>query len=326
MRIDLLLTSRSAITYETHAANRVAAVCEKRGIPYKKIFLSDGVLQDYVRYVAEDPPKRILSFDPILPYETPFCDLVGVPQLMWAKNSLSEAAHFLTSKHGMVGLPIPTTLSKTVYLPHGVERIQRMEPLFDVVFFSPLVDPACLRERWKEFFPEEVISLLDVTVSSGKPAYETLKDAPWPISLCHTIEAVEEYVKAKRAYKVISSFKGHTLDVFGEHIGSNWYRRLPNALNIRLHASLPYTAHFDVLAQSKLAILDPLDRCWELHAAAVGCLPLMADLENLHEQIAVYIGDSKKREKALESYQEHIERQTWENQASRLIEAMSDEN
>ncbi|MCC5832661.1 MAG: hypothetical protein JJU12_06425 [Chlamydiales bacterium] len=322
MRIDILLRSRNAFNYEIYAAKRLSGMLERRGIPFKQIVFSDCILLPYLQFLEKDPPRSIVSFDPILPYQTPFCDFVGVPQLLWVKNSLCEAAHFLTSKYGIVGLPTPTDLDKTVYLPHGIEAIPRQEDQFDVVFFSPLVDTECLRERWKEFFSDEVIELLDTAVSSGRPAYETLKEAPCPLSLCHSIEAVEEYTKAVRAYKTISSCKGHTLDVFGEHIGNNWYRRLPNALHLRLHAPLPYTAHFDVLAQSKLVILDPLDRSWELPAAAAGCLPLMADLEDLHEQIALYLADSKKREKALERYREPIELQTWDNQAGRLIEIM----
>ncbi len=325
MRIDFLLKSRSGFTFENYAAKCISAVFEQRGIPYKTIYLSDGILQDYISYIGEEPPRRILSFEPLLPYEIPFCDFVGIPQFLWAKNSLSEAAHFLKSKFGTVGLPTPTELPKTVYLPHGVELRAPQKPLFDVVFFSPLVDTACLRERWNEFFTAEVIELMEAILpctSSGISIYEKLEKAPLQLSLCHTIEAIEEYSRAERAYEVIASCRGYTLDVFGEHIGSSWYRRLPNASCVRLHAPLPFTAHFEVLSQSKLVILDPLDASWKLPAAASGCLPLMADLEDLHEQIAFYLGDSKKRRKAIESYQEDLQNQTWENQAGHLIEAL----
>jgi hypothetical protein len=322
MRIDLLLTSRSGFSYENYAAKRITEEFEKRGVPHKKIFLSDGIFNDYIRYVEEDPPHSILSFDPILPYETPLCDLVEVPQVIWAKSSLSEAAHFLQSRFGRVCLPTPTRLSKTFYLPHGVEARTQKESLFDVVFFSPLVDTTCLRERWSEFFSVEVIEIIEKSLCSEKPLYTIFREASFPISLCHTIEAVEEFERAERAYQVITHYKGNVLDVFGEHIGSNWYRRLPNSSTIHLHASLPYAAHFDVLAQSKIVILDPLDCSWELPAAASGCLPLFANRQDLNEQIALYLGDSKKREKALDSYQERITAQNWEIQSARLIEIL----
>ncbi len=285
MRIDLLLTSRRAYTYENYVADRVTPLFQKHNIPYKKIVLCDGVFQDYIRYIFDNPPHHMVSFDSMLSYQAPFCDLVSLPQFMWACNSQSEAVPFVGSKFGKVGLPNPSDLPNTVYLPHGVESIKPQKNQFDVVFFSPLVDLACLKER-------EVDSL----------AYE------------------EEYQRADRAFEVISSAQGYTLDVFGSHIGANWYRRLPKGASIHLHAPLAFTGHFDVLSKSKVVILDPLDRAWALHAAAAGCLPLRTDQKDLHAQIALFLADEKKRQKALLGYQEQIEGQTWEKQALHLIE------
>lgn len=323
MRIDLLLESRSSLTYEHHAAQHIVKEFEKRQIPYKKIMLSDGILQDYMQYVRDHPPHQMVSFTALLPFEPPFCDVVHVPQLMWAQNSLSEAAHFLVSKFGTIGLPSPTTLPQTVYLPHGVKRLTPQAPLFDVVFFSPLVDLACLRERWNEFFPKEVITLIEKGIQqrlADVSAFPLLQERNHSFSLCHAFEAIEEYIRAERAQHVIFSCEQYTLDVFGEHIGNNWYRRLPNPTCVHLHAPLPFTAYFEVLSQSKIVILDPLDSSWTLHAAAAGCLPLRADKEELQQHIALLLADSKKREKELESYQEHIEAHSWDNQVSRLIE------
>lgn len=284
MRIDILLLERYGYTYPNYSAKRVAEVFEKKRIPYKKIFFSDGVLQDYMRYLREDPPSWMVSFAPLLPSDPPFCDLVHIPQFIWVRNSLSEAAHILNSTYGKIGLPTPSNLSNTVHLPHGVEVMARKQALFDVVFFSPLVDVDCLRQSWQEFHSDE------------------------------------DSIKATRAYQVISSFQDISIDVFGEHIGNNWYTRLPNSAHVHLHSQLPYTEHFEVLAQSKIVVLDPLDVSWELPAAAAGCLPLMADRDDLQEQIRMLLADSKKRSKALETYQEQIQKMTWENQTDQLIE------
>ncbi|MEZ5315501.1 MAG: hypothetical protein R3E91_04770 [Chlamydiales bacterium] len=323
MRIDLLLTSSIESTYENYMAKQIIFEFEKLGILYKKVLLFDGVLQDYLQLLEKDPPVTMISFQSILPYQSPLGDLVGVSQLMWVMNSLSEGAHFLTSEYGTLALPNPTNLPRTLYLPHGVKPLTSKKPYFDVIFLSPLVDTNCLRKRWIEVFSDPEIDRINDVITQanlGYSIYELLKNSSDSLTLKYKIGIIEEYLKAKRAYRVITSCRDYPLDVFGDHIGRDWYLRLPNAEGIHLHPSLPYTAHFDLFTESKIVILDPLDTSWRLAAAAGGSLPLRADLEDLHEQVLFYLADDQHRLEALQDYQEEIQNHTWETQVSQLID------
>lgn len=298
-----MLSQESGYTYETYCLGKVVETFEKKEIPYKKIFLNRGILQDYLAFVENSPPAQWLGFSLLLP----LCDLFEIPQSVWGENSIAEVKPHLNFKKGKVFLPVRAP--QTYHMPHGVERLSPQEPLFDTVFFSPLIDLVSLRERWKEFFSEEIVAALT--------AGEVLENDPTG----HLLAAAEEYQKAKRAFTVISNAK-KPLHVFGEHMGNNWYLRLANAEHIYLHASLPYTEHFTVMRQSRIVILDPLDWRWAVSAAAAGAVPLLADREDLHEQIKAILTDSKKREEELNQYQNEIETLTWENQVSHLIQQL----
>lgn len=302
-RIDLLLSQECGYTYETYCSHKVAQILEKKEIPYKKIYLNRGVLNDYLVFVERDPPEQWLGFAPLIP----LCDLFDIPQSVWAESSIAEVKPHLSFKRGKVFLPTPTPQAHCI--PHGVERCVPHEPLFDTVFFSPLVDIENLKERWREFFPEATASLLE------------RGEAPQDDPTGHLLAAAEEYLKAKRAFSVIST-ASTPLHVFGEHIGNNWYRRLANAAHIYLHAPLPYTEHFSVMRQSRIVILDPLDWRWSVTAAAAGAVPLLADREDLHDEIKALLADSKKRDSELKKYQNEIEALTWENQVSHLIKQL----
>ena len=278
MRLDLVLNNRTAYSYEGYTSRKVAAVLKKKKIPFKVIYLSDGILQDYIRYLSDNPPNYMVSFTDLFPYDCPFCDVVQVPQFFWTMQSLCEAAHFLNSNFGKIGLPYPCTLAKTVYLPHGVESTPPQQRLFDTVFFSPLIDLHDLEKMWEDFFPKHMIAIIKKALATSLPPYEAvmcaLKGNTEPISLNHLLDAVETHQRAKRAYDVITSFEGGYIDVFGAHIGNNWLKRLPCAQWVRLHHTLPYTEHMEVLKQSKQIIIDPLEPHWYLPAVAAGCKPL----------------------------------------------------
>ncbi len=258
MRYDLLLTDRKAYTYEGYMARQLAANFEKKKIPFRRIYLNDGILQEYMRALQEDPPSWIISFLNFLPFEPPFCDIVQVRQFVWLRSSVEGASSYVGSKYGLLGLPKHCDLPNTVFLPHGVETMPFEERVFDTVSFTPL--------------------------------FEGTK------GITHTTHG--------------------RLDIFGEHQGSNWLKRLPPTVS--LHIGLPYTEHFSVLARAKLLIVDPDDIHWKMAAVAVGCLPLMADEEDLQDQIATFLADSQKRKIYLEHYYPQLH--SWERQTEQLLE------
>jgi len=301
MRLDLVLRERTAYSYEGYTSRQVAAALEKKKIPFKTICLGDGVLNDYIRFLQEDPPSYMVSFTDLFPYDRPFCDVVQVPQFFWTNHSLSEAAHYLNSDYGKIGLPYSCDLPRTVYLPHGVERSPPQEKFFDTVIFSPLMDLTNLEKMWEEFFPREMINIIKAAIETGLLPYEAvvhvLEGNTHPVSMNHLLNGVETYQKAKRTYSSIASFEGECLDVFGEHIGNNWLKRLPNVNKVRLHYKLPYTEHLAVLKQSKQVIIDPLEPHWIMPAVAAGCIP---------------VGYSS----------EKFQPQSWEKQTDQLIELL----
>lgn len=258
MRYDLLLTDRKAYTYEGYVAQQVTTKFEKKRIPFRKVYLSDGILHDYMRSLQEDPPSWMISFHNFLPFEPPFCDIVKVRQFVWLKSSIEEASNYVGSKCGLLGVPQQSDLSNTVFLPHGVEALPFEERIFDTVSFTPL--------------NEEKNGITHTTYGR--------------------------------------------LDIFGEHQGNNWLKRLPPTVS--LHIGLPYTEHFSVLARAKLLIVDPEDIHWKMAAVAVGCLPLMADEEDLQDRIATFLLDPQKRKIYLEHYYPQLH--SWERQIEHLLE------
>jgi hypothetical protein len=146
----------------------------------------------------------------------------------------------------------------------------------------------CFHILWEYFFPADMIDLIKAALETNLPSFEAvskiLEDHKRPVSLNHLLNAIETYRKAKRTYEAIVSFEGEHLDVFGEHIGNNWLKRLPNVSKIRLHHTLPYTEHLAVLNQSKQVIIDPLEPHWILPALAAGCTPLGYELDNYQPQ------------------------------------------
>ncbi|MCH9628103.1 MAG: hypothetical protein S4CHLAM2_17560 [Chlamydiales bacterium] len=272
MRFDLVLSNRQSYSYEGYTARQLAAALEKKKITYKCIYLSDGILNEYIRYVEEDPPTSMVCFSDHFALERPFCDIVRVPQLFWVQHSLAEAAHFVHSDFGKIGLPEPSTLPNTVYLPHGVTSDPPLEPVFDTVFFSPLIDLDDLKRMWEDFYPKEVLEKLKRAIASDLPPYEAASAVvDHPAELTLLFQGVCSYKKAVFAHHAITSFEGERLDVFGEHMGNNWLKRLPNASKVHLHYKLPYTEHLEVLKQSRAVILDPLEPHWAAPAQAFGC-------------------------------------------------------
>lgn len=270
MRFDLVLGDRKSYTYEGYSAKCVAAQLEKKNIPFKIIYLSDGIFNDYLRFLQNDPPTSMINFIDLFQHDYPFCDMVQVPQFFWTQHSISEAAHFLNSQYGKIGLPQASPFPQTVVLSSGVENTSKEKPIFDTVFFSPLVDLDDLEKIWEDFYPQNIIALLKKIIQTEVTSEEIIKTFKTE-SLSLILRGVERYRKAKRAYEIISTFEGGYLDVFGEHIGNNWLKRLPNAKWIRLHYKLPYIEHLEVLKKSKQVIIDPLEPHWIAPAIAYGC-------------------------------------------------------
>ncbi len=267
-----MLSNRLGYSYEGYTARQMAAVLEKKGIGFNFVYLSDGNLNEYIRYLSDAPPTSMVSFSDQFMLERPFCDIVRVPQFFWAKHSLAEAAHFLHSEFGTIGLPHATTLPRTFHLPHGVTPASAQERTFDTVFFSPLVDLNDLEAMWEDFYPSDILKKLKQAVATALPPYEAataVMEDPSTLSLL--LQGICSYRKAQFAYQAITSFEGERLDVFGEHVGNNWLKRLPNVKRVHLHYKLPYTEHLEVLKQSRAVILDPLEPHWAAPAQAYGC-------------------------------------------------------
>lgn len=320
MRIDLLLSDRKGYSYENLTRQAICKEFEKKGIEYKTIFFSDGILHDYMQYLHEDPPFYLLSFHYLLTYDKPFCDIVHIPQFVWVQDSLAEAASFLGSQYGKIGLPRPSSFSQVHFLPHGINHTPFRERMFDVVIFSPLLDLESLQEKWKEFYPLKEIEILqEAILHNSEKKLHQCTDAVDKPTFGHMIKSFETFLRASRLQKVIPAIK-HRLDIFGEHIGNNWGTRLPLSPQCLLRPELPYSERFTVLSQSKIVLVDPLDSSLELQAAAGGCLPIKIDQEDVHEKIAFYLDHSQKREKALESYYDRILNFTWEKQTNCLLE------
>jgi hypothetical protein len=119
---------------------------------------------------------------------------------------------------------------------------------------------------------------------------------------------VEEYLKAARSRHLIECVRGRRVDVFGEHVGNNWLRRLKNVDNVYLHSSLPYTEHFEVLKETKtllrqqVTVKDGSDE-WLFAALALGCEVVTNGSPYLREVLDMpFYSTEEERQTLLENY------------------------
>lgn len=363
MSIDCLLRERKGYTFEHYAASQLAKILDHS---FRIICLSDGILQDYLLHLQKTPPNWTMAFTDLFFQEKPFCDIVRVPHFFWVEDSLSSAVHYLQSKFATIGLSDRAYCKRLAkpnlcFLPHGVdlslvnERYEQRP--FDAVLFADLVDTDCTVESWQTLFSKKVVTLLKRSVELCSKnrhwlpiegVIEGLKEIEIPpdeVSLNDLLYGVETYLKANRIYELISSIEGVRLDVFGEHVGNNWLRRLKNSEWIYLHAELPYTEHFEVLKLSKVVLFDALDSSdhlekWFLAALATGCLPITNETSYLKEllgdnellfypskdwkammqKIRLFLDRPKQRRALIDQLQEELlPNHSWEKRAGELL-------
>lgn len=361
MDIDILLKERKNYSFESCAAQKVRAIFERMGISSNIFCLSDGILGDYLMKARSHPPDWTLSFSDLLPQQKPFCDIVQVPHFFWVEDSFAPAAHYLNSKYAKIGVrdrSLHSFQPNVHFLPYGVETTccDKESPLFDVVYFADLADREVKERTWRELFSDQAVELIKTASSSCRQnrslnpfisIVSLIKDPEQlsQISMHDLIYGVEEYLKAERAYQLISSFEGIRLDVFGEHVGKNWFVRLKNSEWIYLHGPLPFSEHSEVLKRSRIVIFDHFEskeECdpWFLEALAAGCLPLTnktpyleelvsdspifyKDPQELLRKIEFYLKFPEKREELVHTLAETILRNhSWEKRTQELIELL----
>jgi hypothetical protein len=312
MRVDLILSDRKCYSYEAYAAERVVRYFIGAKIPHQLIYLSDGILVDYMNYIKTEPPSWTLSFSYLTPYQKPFCDVLNLPQFLWVSDmNIPLALHFIGSSFGRVGLRNWQLCQKLAapnffFLPQGVDSAKKVSSRqFDVVLFENLVSLNFLEQTWKEIFSEQAIEQIKRAICLGEP----LEVKPYYFY-------VESYLNAQKVSVIVEKFKKVSTHIFGEHAGNNWLKFLP--ITTHLHAPLPYIEHFEVLKMSKIAIIEPTSE-WYLPALAAGCLPLPPDEEQAH----YYLSHSKEREALIEEIKHKIEIPTWEQQTEQLFKVMT---
>jgi hypothetical protein len=166
--------------------------------------------------------------------------------------------------------------------------------------FANLVDYEDLYATWKEHFaPLHIEALFDALSLYRKNPQRlpieillcTLHQRTRSSQVClaDLLYALEEAIEAEATYTLVSSLKVPRIDLFGEHVGNNWLRRLPSPECVHLHSSLPFVEHYRVLAQSKVLLCDGVHTPdgappWLLPALALDCLvvtpstPYLCDL------------------------------------------------
>jgi hypothetical protein len=310
MRVDLLLSNQSCYTYEAYAARHVSRCLKNLHLAHQLIYLSDGLLQDYLISLQEAPPAWTLSFVNLTPHKKPLCDVMRIPHFLWLEESVGSAFHYLNSTFGKIGvhdseLCKKLSASNVLLLPHGVDtQICEEKKVFEVVVFADLLDLAFLEKTWNELFEPHAITSIKKAIA--------LKD---PFQIPAYFFYVEQYLKAQKTVQRVATFHKIALTIFGEHAGNKWLQILPH--NIHLHTQLPYIEHFEVLKRSKIALMDPSSH-WYLPAIQAGCLPLPAHEETIH----FYLTHPKEREKSLQKLRAKALDHTWEKQVNQLINLM----
>lgn len=336
-RIDIFTRYPQAQSRENYGARELQKAFERCEISHASFCLAQDVLADYLSYFSSNPAKGSLAFEDVFPGGGPLCDLLEIPHVLWT-NGLAEGAHYLQSPFAKLVLDdenLCLHLQKKghkniFFLPFGISEELKDDPekerSFDVVMFEELIDVAGLEKRWEALFASAEVQLIEQTVSAclKNPqaiifdvVEEQLKGRSASISMGNMLFLVEEYLKAAKILPLVEAFEGVRVDLFGEHVGNNWLRRLKNAECIYPHGSLPYTEYFSILKKSKILSADKKSP-WYLPALACGCL-LVEDHE-VHE----YLKKPKMRvERVRESQKNLFQEHSWDNRAKRVLEILS---
>ncbi len=311
MLVDLLLSDKRYYTFEGYAARQASRILKERGIAYRVVDLSAGMLQPYICSLMERSPTWTLSFSNLTPHCKPLCDMVKIPHFYWVEGSHGPALHFVHSSHGKMGLSDEALCkqldcTQAVFLPHGVESVPACAAKkMDVVAFADLIDLSCLEKTWQDNLCLSQIENIQRAITQGDPLLAGLQ----------FIDA-ESYLNAQKTREALSMLAGLRIDVFGRHVGCDLLVHLPDG--IHLHSLLPYIEHFEVLKHSAIILAVPSSP-WYWPAVAAGCLPLSPD----KEQIDYYLAHQKKRAEALECLAQELSHRTWDIQVEKLIQVMT---
>ncbi len=335
-RVDFFTRYQMVYSRENYGARALKKAFEKFEVPYASYCHHQDVLADYLAYFSSSPAQATIAFEDVFPGERPLCELLNVPHFFWV-DSLSDATHYLKSPLAKVVLDdeeLCHFLQKkgyenVVYLPFGISEKLEHDPEeerpFDVVMFEELVDVAELEKTWEALYDLHTADLIQQTVSlclknpqlaAFDAVEESLRGLSVSISFGNMLFLVEEYLQATKIVPLVEAFEGVRVDLFGEHVGNNWLRRLKNAQYIYPHWSLPYTEYYALLKKSKILVADKKSP-WSLPALACGCLVL--DDQDVHE----YLEKPKKRiERVRESRKNIFQEHSWDSRAKSLLEVL----
>jgi hypothetical protein len=273
MLIDLLISNSSKHFLEGTCIPGVMRAFEELGIQTRPFYLD----HEMSTYLSKRGERSFTFIDPIK-RELPLSDLFQTPTVHWEiGSSLSPSVHLIRSRwtrvcYGDHSLKHENLLS---FCP-GVDPLWEgeKEKHFDTVCFDSLI---CKEAKWESyqrlFSTEALTSILEIP--------ENFLSLPPNTKLSHNdwLYAIEELEKAERVQRLVKSFKT-PFHLFGEHVGKNWLKRLPNASHIFLHSALPFSEYIEVLKQAHFLVVDQPQSFaghpfWALVAPLCGALPLV---------------------------------------------------
>lgn len=361
-RVDNIVSAEIPYSVDRYFSRNLRRAFLNIGVECNEIVIARGNLLDYIHSLDGNPPDWTCSFGPLTLSGQPFCDLTGLPHFCWQTKHLLQALHCLKSPNGFVGffdrhhekVFRKEKHDRFHFLPFGVDtalaQVPREEKTYDIVLFDDLKCTSELENTWKVLFTNEILEKMYVIrdfclEDPLKTPIEAIFEASFEIDAVtpYLIYCLEEYLKAIRIRGLIESIEGRRVDVFGEHSGNNWLKRLKNGHNVHLHSSLPYPEHFEVLKRSKLLLRDQFHQdCsdeWAFGACLTGCMVISNPTPYLDEafegkmpffaftevQSAIddYLEFPKKREGLLEELKEQVLNQhSFEVRAAQLLKIM----
>lgn len=328
-RIDVFCANPTAFSRENYCSRELERGFDKLEIPYKHISLSEGGFSDYLLEFHSAPPAWTLSFEDLFSERGGICQALGRPHLIWTE-SLPKALGYLQQKLGWVGYgdeEVCESLqglgySNIIHLPDGIsddlDHPPEAERPFDVVIFDSLVDIDDLEKTWEGLFDPMTLHKLHEIVYRCEDRLELVKavlsEKGLPIGQRDLLFFAWEYLQAKKIVPLVESLGSIRVDLFGEHMGNNWLRRLKNGPSIHLHWSLVHTESLEVLKQAKILIADKSSP-WYLSACAAGCL--VCDVDGVERYLR---SPAQRIEWVREEQREIVQKESWEKRALRLMD------
>lgn len=343
-----------------------------------------GESQKLIKELVVNPPDFTCAFNGLLPDEAGsfLADRLEVPHMACLVDSSHHFLPMAKSEYSILGCDDrhSVTILKGIgaqncfFLPHGVDKklIGEIENERDipVLMLGSNIDFESVREGWLARLPTDLakaadlaaemvladgeLSLIDAVVQALEKARDGEKLRQDPLTRLHCLELVEyveQYVRGKARYDLISSIRDVPVAIYGGvYQGKGWSKFFgKNHPNVTVHKGVSFQEAVGLMRRSKIV----LNNCPRIRSGAherifagiaCGGLPLTEEnrymrgafteghdvafyrqnrLNEVNDLVLHYLENEEARCAVVRAGQENVRRHhTWDVRAAQILEEL----